>query len=253
MTLDPVVRLLGLPGLVLQGDPMVMDRWQWVKRHISSGPLRTLDAGCGSGAFTLYATQIGNDAVGMSYQGANTAKAIRRSAVLGLGETRFITADLRHLDEIASEFRPFDQILCLEVIEHVLNDRKLIGDLTSLLAPCGKLILSTPYKHYHPLLSDQLSRDEDGGHVRWGYTHDEIREIFEGHGLDVACEGYLSGWVTQIITNGQRWLKLHGLHPHVAWALALPLRVLQPLDRLLTAALRYPYATIGVVGVKRAV
>src|SRR5215472_12525885 len=42
----------------------------------------------------------------------------------------------------------FDQIMCLECIEHIPNDRKLVSDLASLLAPTGVLIISTPYKYH---------------------------------------------------------------------------------------------------------
>ncbi len=61
-----LVRILGWKATVLHGDPSSFDRWIWLKRHLSRGPLRTLDAGCGSGAYTMYAAKIGNKAFGIS-------------------------------------------------------------------------------------------------------------------------------------------------------------------------------------------
>jgi hypothetical protein len=49
---DTLVKLIGWKALMLQGDPTVVDRWRWLKQHVRPGPLRTLDAGCGTGAFT---------------------------------------------------------------------------------------------------------------------------------------------------------------------------------------------------------
>ncbi|MGH7934815.1 MAG: hypothetical protein ACREQN_16860, partial [Candidatus Binataceae bacterium] len=67
MNENALVRLLGWRATVLHGDPMTLDRWRWLKRHLRAGRLRTLDAGCGSGAFTMYAAKIGNEAVGITF------------------------------------------------------------------------------------------------------------------------------------------------------------------------------------------
>lgn len=244
-----LVRLIGWPGTVLHGDPCVFDRWLWLRRNLRPGRLRTLDVGCGSGAFTLYAATIGNQAVGLSHDERNNAVAAERASILGLVHACFLTVDVRDLDRFAAELGLFDQIVCLETIEHLRDDRKLIADLSSLLRPGGRLLLTTPYKHYRRLVGDRLSNGEDGGHIRWGYTHAEMRRLLGDHGLDVEVEGYVSGIVSQSLTNIQRILSRP--HPRIGWLLVFPLRLLQLLDRPLTRLLRYPYLSIAVVAVKR--
>jgi SAM-dependent methyltransferase len=247
---DFLVKLLGWKATVLHGDPTTYDRWKWLRRHLSPGPLRTLEAGCGSGAFTMYAAKIGNHAVGISFDERNMRIAKTRSDILHLDDIQFIVGDLRELDKYSAGLGKFDQIICFETIEHILNDWKLVGDLAVLLQPGGRILLTTPYKHYVPLLGDKLSDTEDGGHVRWGYTFEEIRKLFDEAGIDVVTEEYISGFISQKITNLIRRLGMKMPHS-IVWAASFPLRILGFLDVPFTDFIRYPYLSIGVVGVKR--
>lgn len=243
-----LVRILGWHATVLHGDPCVFDRWLWLKKRLRPGPLRTLDAGCGSGAFTMYAARIGNDALGLSFDEHNNAAAAGRAQILRIPGARFTHVDLRELDRRLPSLGVFDQIICLETIEHILDDRKLAKNLSALLKPGGRLLLTTPYKHYRRLLGDRLSATEDGGHVRWGYTHGEMRALFAGQGLEVVEESYISGVVSQQLTNLMRLLSC--VHPYFAWIAVFPLRIFQVFDAPLTRALRYPPLGIGVVAIK---
>ena len=247
---DCLVKLIGWRATVLQGDPTTYDRWKWLKRHLLRGPLRTLEAGCGSGAFTMYAAKIGNHALGISFNERNMQVAKTRSEILHLDGIQFIVGDLRGLEQYSAGLGKFDQIICFETIEHILDDRKLVSDLASLLHPGGRILLTTPYKHYVPLYGDKLSEVEDGGHVRWGYTFEEIRKLFDEAGIDVVTEEYISGYISQKITNLIRRLGMKMPHP-VVWAATLPLRMLIFLDVTFTNLIRYPYLSVGVVGVRR--
>ena len=243
-----LVRVFGWSATVLHGDPSVFDRWRWLKRHLRAGPYRTLDAGCGSGALTLYAARKCHEAVGLSYDDANTRKAIARSRILKITNARFLVVDLRELDKWRERLGLFDQVLCLEAIEHILNDRKLVHDLAALLAREGRLLLTTPYKHGRDLYGDHVSPVEDGGHVRKGYTHEEIEAMFAEQGLAVMAAEFVSGIVSQKVMGLQRLLST--IHPVGAWMLTLPLRLLWPLDRPLTSIFRHPYLSIAVVARK---
>ena len=134
---NALVRLLGWPATILHGDPTVVDRWRWLKRHLLPGPLRTLDAGCGSGAFTLYAARIGNEAVGVSFDPEQVRKAKSRAALLRAPGARFLVGDLRTLDRLAGALGVFDQIILCETIEHIQDDEKLVRDVAALLRPAA--------------------------------------------------------------------------------------------------------------------
>ncbi len=244
-----LVKILGWKATVLHGDPSSFDRWIWLKRHLSPGPLRTLDAGCGSGAYTMYAARIGNEALGISCEERSTEVARERANILGITNVSFVTADLRHLDKKSNLIGKFNQIICFETIEHVLNDKKLLIDLSNILEIGGKLLLTAPYKNHKALLYESLSTSEDGGHVRWGYSYEEIRHLFQEAGLEMTTEEYVSGFITQKLMDLMRFLDR--VHQKFAWVVTFPLRLLQIFDAPITRLLNYPYLSIGMIGIKK--
>lgn len=244
-----LVRLVGWRATVLHGDPCVYDRYRWLRRHLLRGPKRTLDAGCGSGAFTLFAALNGNHATGISFDTRNNRVAAARARLLGVSGARFVHHDLRELDRIAGTLGGFDQIICFETIEHVFNDDKLMGDLARLLEPGGRLLVTVPYKHHRPQLGESVSGCEDGAHVRWGYTHEELGALLRAHGVEVTVQEYASGLVSQQLANLSRLLGR--AHAQFGWGATFPLRTLQAVDRPLTRLTGYPYLSIAVVGEKR--
>jgi SAM-dependent methyltransferase len=54
-----LIKLFGWRAAILHGDPCAFARWIWLRKNLTPGHFRTLDAGCGSGAFTFYAAKIG--------------------------------------------------------------------------------------------------------------------------------------------------------------------------------------------------
>lgn len=251
-----LVRFLGWRATILHGDATVADRWEWVKRHLQTGPVRTLEAGCGTGAMTLFAARMGNSALGLSFNERNNQVAEKRAAILRLSGAQFQTADLRSLDALNLEREAFDQVLCLETIEHLLEDQKLLMNISRLLKKGGRLLLTTPYKGHFPLIGEPQDPEyrttvEDGGHVRFGYTSQEIRELCENAGLEVVSEELISGYVSQKLYTLS--CKLDAVLPHkLVWLLTLPLRPLRKLDRLLTDLLEYPGLSLAVVAIKKA-
>lgn len=246
---NTIIKLFGLIPLVLFCDPTSFDRFIWLRNHLQSGPFRTLDAGCGSGTFTLYAAKLGNDAVGISFDKRNNSTAQERAKLLGIQNAKFIEWDLRNLSELSNDIGLFDQIICFETIEHIMDDRKLIFEFSRLLNSGGCILLTAPYKYYNHLFGDKLSEVEDGGHVRWGYTHEEIKNIFADCDIEIEVQEYISGFIPQRLCNLERILsKFVG---RLAWLIVFPLRVFTWLDKPLTWVLRYPYFSIGVVGIKR--
>ncbi|HSY21369.1 MAG TPA: class I SAM-dependent methyltransferase [Polyangiaceae bacterium] len=245
---DALIHAFGWRGALLHGDPTSFDRFRWLRKHLRPGPLRTLDAGCGSGTFTLFAASIGNEAVGISH--GDQRKAQRRARICGLG-AQFLQHDLRRLAELVHELEPFDQVLCFECLEHIMDDRTVVRHLSRLVKPGGQLLVTVPYKHYRRLLGDKISPVEDGGHVRWGYTHEEMAAILAEQGLRVIEQDTVSGVVSQKIANAQRVLARAPVAGGLAgWALTLPFRPLVGVDRVVTRAIAYPYLSIAVVAVK---
>jgi SAM-dependent methyltransferase len=248
---DLLLRILGWRSLLLHGDPCVLDRWLWLRTHLQRGEARTFDAGCGNGVFSVYAARAGNEVVAASFSGEELQRARSRAELLGVSRIRFRTLDLREIDGQRSDLGRFDQIICLETIEHVTDDGALLRALAQLLEPGGTLLLSAPFADHRPLYSEERhpSADEDGSHVRYGYSSARLQELLDQAGLQLRSEDLVSGVVSQQVTNLMRRLSARVGRP-AAWLLVLPLRPLAVLDRPLTKLLRVPALSIAVCAVK---
>ena len=248
---DAMLRVLGWRSLLIHGDPCVLDRWLWLRRHLRKGGARTFDAGCGNAAFSIYAARAGNEVVAASFSTREQQDARRRASLVGASEIDFRTLDLRELEDHLESLGSFDQIICLETIEHVNGDEALVSSLAAMLKPGGQLLLTTPYDAHHPLYSEERypSPVEDGFHVRYGYSTQRLRQIAENAGLDVRDEGFVSGVVSQKLTDLMRRLTERvGLV--ASWAILLPLRGLVVFDAPLTRMLGYPHLCVALCAVK---
>jgi 2-polyprenyl-3-methyl-5-hydroxy-6-metoxy-1,4-benzoquinol methylase len=250
---DTMLRVFGWKPLLIHGDPCVLDRWLWLRRHLRKGGVRTFDAGCGNGAFSIYAARSGNAVLAASFSPREQEDARRRAEGLGVSGIDFRTLDLRELEDRREALGRFDQIICFETIEHLSDDQALVRTLAAMLEPGGQLLLTTPFEGHHPLYSEQRepSPVEDGSHVRYGYSEQRLRELVEQAGLRVAGEGFISGLLSQKLTDlmrraSARFGRLGG------WLLVLPLRPLVILDRPLSRLLRYPHLSVAMVGEKPA-
>lgn len=245
---NTLLRILGWRALILQADPTVYDRWQFLRAHLLPGSCQTLDVGCGAGEFTLYSALVGNRAVGLSFDEQLNRIGRIRASILNVHNIEFVTGDIRALDQLANRLGTFDQIICFETIEHILDDNKLIADMARLLNPGGLLLLTTPNKHARFDSTAALAVCEDGGHVRFGYTFEEVGALFSQAGLDVAGQEFLSGVISQRIAQ---FTDNAGRMRYFVWAVTLPFRLFQLFDSRITRLLRYPFLCIGVVGIKR--
>lgn len=248
---DTLLRAFGWRSLLVHGDPCVLDRWLWLRRHARRGALRTFDAGCGNGAFSIYAARQGNAVLAASFSQQELDRARRRAGLLGVPGIQFRVLDLRELERQRAALGRFAQIFCLETAEHVRDDERLLRSLADMLEPGGRLLLTVPFDGHRPLYSEDPSPsgEEDGSHVRYGYTPQRLREITERAGLEIHAEDFISGVVSQKLTNVMRRLKQR-LGTGAAWGIVAPLRVLVLADRGLTRLLGYPHLSVALVATK---
>jgi SAM-dependent methyltransferase len=241
--------ILGRRAALLWRDPSVYTRLNWLKKRLLPGPVRTLDIGCAAGYYTFYASSLGNRTVGVDTDARGLKKARKVAGALKAADAEFYSIDLKELNRHAEELGQFDQIICTEVLEHILDDARLLQDLSRLLSPGGRLLLTTPFKFGRRATGEILSQIEDGGHVRWGYTHQELGDLLRGSGIDVISEEFIGGIVTDRLTR--LFFILSKINKKAAWLTVTPFRALEAFDPALTKMRKYPCGSVAVVGVKR--
>jgi len=132
---------------------------------------RVLDAGAGIGTFTEFAAQ-GRQVVAVEPDPEQLA--ILRERFDGREDVRVVGGTI---EDVSGEF---DSIICLNVLEHIPDDRGTLQRFHDLLAPGGALLLLVPA---HPSLYGGIDRTVQ--HER-RYTKDGVRERLGEAGLSVA-------------------------------------------------------------------
>lgn len=243
-----LVKFLGFPATLIHGDTLIMDRWLWLIKHLpKTRQMEALiDIGCGSGAFSIGAALRGYNVLGLSWDERNQRVAGERAEICNAKTAKFDVLDVRRLDSRDDLAINFDVAICFEVIEHIINDKKLIIDIATCLKPGGRLLLTTPYFFYHPITccdKGPFSKIEDGSHVRRGYTKAMLEEICRQANLIPQNISYCSGFLSQKITYIQRILSK--VHPLVGWGTILPFRLLPLLfDKFITSRFHWPFYSI---------
>ena len=258
-----LVKVLGFGALLLHGDPLVLDRWFWLRRRLGQGPGSLLDIGSGNGAFSIGAAGRGFDCLGLTFQSSEVAKASERASIVArrhrwrgrrrlrpCGTARFEDFDVRDLGSRSDLAGRFDVALCFENLEHLLDDQDLLSAIAATLRPGGRLLLTTPNLDYRPI--DLTDRGpwlpiEDGRHVRKGYTHEQLVAMAEAAGLYVTECSSCSGWASQRLTGWQRAAARRS-SPILGWLAILPFRLVPPLlDPLIRVTRRWPDYSLCLV------
>jgi len=249
-----LIRLFGWRAALIHGDTLVVDRWRWLKMRLprASDQSRLIDVGCGTGGFTFGAAKQGYHALGLSWDERNQRIARLRASMCGADLAVFDVLDVRLLDTRSDLRGKFDVAVLCEVIEHILNDVKIVRDAANCLRPGGVMLLTTPNANYKPITKEDegpFIAEETGWHVRKGYRAEDLLRLAESAGLTVQEVSFCSGFLSQKITGLFRLLTR--FHSMVAWGLILPFRILPPLlDDYMTPLLDWPKFSICMVARK---
>ena len=206
------LKRLVFPGL----DLHTRCRYRWLPPLFLSGPIETLDVGFGNGAFSWAAARKGNRVTAISLNQGQVDKA---KEFFGLREPiEFLCLNAYGLQRLGTRF---DQILCLETLEHISDDRGMILLFYDLLRPGGVLQLCCPnaaHPHHH---LGRVNGPEDGGHVRDGYTLESYRTLLEPAGFVTQTHLGIGSAILITLDLPIRWIR-----NRLGDALALPVFML---------------------------
>lgn len=177
-------------------------------RYFRVGKIKTLDAGCGNGAFSLYAYHRGNDVLGINIDPDQVRRCEEYAAYTGADASRirFLAWNIYELPRLGQHF---DQIICFETLEHLMRDREVVQIFRDALNPGGLLHLCVPNRECPFSWQGGISKLEDGGHVRAGYTHEELEVLARAAGLNPVHRDVVGGYGRILATSIQRRLWYH--------------------------------------------
>ncbi len=157
-----------------------------IRRELRPGRgLRSLDLGCGPGAFAdLF---LGDDYYGVDLN-ARYIEHARRTR-----NGTFLVSDARKVDLPDARF---DQILIFGLLHHLPDDyvRSVLGEATRLLAPGGKILAieDIPAISKLNLIGHLIHNVENGEHIR---PADEYRRLYAEDGRRIEKEEVLQSGI----------------------------------------------------------
>jgi SAM-dependent methyltransferase len=138
-------------------------RAEAVSQHLPAGAIKLLDLGAGAGAFGEH---VRRHLPSVEYHFVEPLASLE-----GVLNQRFgLERNARSL----ADFRTFDVVVLLDVLEHQRNDREFCEQLVRKMRPGARLILTVPAMKW--LWS---AWDAALGHVQ-RYTRRRLRQAFEG-------------------------------------------------------------------------
>lgn len=154
---------------------------QVINKHISRRS-NVLDIGCGVGTLTFYVASLGNNVLGIDVSDKAIISAKITKKILKLNKNvKFKAADFVELDIN----KKFDTVYMFEVLEHVVDDKKALTKIRSLLKINGLFIMSSPSSNAPLYKLGLLSKfDRDVGHLR-RYTQERLKKLIESVGFEV--------------------------------------------------------------------
>lgn len=172
------LRDLVYPGL----DVHLRDRAR-LSRYWRTGPRDVMDAGSGNGYFAWLAYKSGANVTAFSFDAGQVERASQFLNGYRKADPSRLRFEQRNLYDLASETRQFDEIICYEVLEHLVRDSEVLEQFYRILRPGGVLHLCCPNKLHPRHQAEVLDAAETGGHVRSGYTEQDYRALLEPLGF----------------------------------------------------------------------
>ncbi len=222
------------PGL----DLHTRDRRRALKPHVRAGG-RVLDAGCGNGYLALEAARRGASVTAVSNDEDQLERNRDYFRFIGFPQVRFEMCSLYDIEEIPG---PFDQIFCIEVLEHLTRDSEAVAAFRRISAPRAELIVCCPNSDHPEHALGRTNEPENGWHVRDGYNIESYQQLLEPNGYKIR-ETFGIG--TSTTTRADRILR--SIRQRVGEALAIPAFVaMAPLARIDRRSPTVPYSIAAI-------
>jgi 2-polyprenyl-3-methyl-5-hydroxy-6-metoxy-1,4-benzoquinol methylase len=150
-------------------------------------PIRTLDCGCGNAYFSYHAVKRASRCTGITIHEweKRNCEEMRSFLEISPGDLEFRVTNLAALADDPNERETYDQVLLLDVIEHISDAGAALRQIHTLLADHGLVYITTPNRDWQGNANRiRVTRHEDGWHVRNGYTFEQLESLLEDNGFE---------------------------------------------------------------------
>lgn len=187
-TINPILRLLMKAYIDFFGIPHIglQVRALYFRKFMKYFDFRSiLDAGCGFGFYSFYLAKKYPlkriDACDHNPKVIEIDKKIRDR--LHCKNLHFFQKDLLDL----SESNKYDLVYCIDVLEHIKEDEQVIENIFKALRKGGIFYLHVPQKKakVHLQRFDDCARMCNAGHVRKGYSKEQMVQLLEKKGFEI--------------------------------------------------------------------
>lgn len=149
---------------------------------LKNNPKKILDVGTGAGTLSFYLANLGYKVVAVEV--SKTATKMAKQSIKWLK----LEKNLQLFQGRVEEFKYkglFDLVLCIEVLEHCFDDKKVLMKIYNSMCDGGLLVLSTPLRNAPLVKLGLVSKfDKEVGHLR-RYDKNEIFTKLEMFGFVV--------------------------------------------------------------------
>ncbi len=209
------ISLLGVP---ING---LRNRARRILPYINDRYRNVLDAGCGQGIMTFQiARRLATGQItGFDIDQTLLERNKRIARRIGADHCRFEFQDITRMD---IEDR-FDLILSVDNLEHIENDADLLSRFHRALTNQGEVLIHVPgYFRRWRLFGWAVNFDVDG-HVRPGYTKEQITGKVRQAGFEIIEAYYTYGWLETVTNNISYWITGARMKRKALYAAVFPL------------------------------
>lgn len=148
---------------------------------------KVLEVGSGDGLFSFEAATMLKHCrvIGMELNACEALACEKIARTEGLENLQFqqgILSDFNWTNE-------FELVFCLDVLEHIKEDLKAAVQIHDALKSNGTVLIHVPSRHYQDVdgsmhtVEDELAWKINPGHVRNGYTEEELTNLLSSAGF----------------------------------------------------------------------
>lgn len=167
-------------------------RWNALLPLVELDAQRTLEIGAGDGRMTFALVDAGltGEVTAAEPDSATSHQARETKVRWGYENVQIVQERVGDLHALQGA-PTYDQVLAIDVLEHIDDDADAMRQIASVIRPDGRLVISVPTPRYPEVFGRKFH--EQIGHVRDGYTLETLTVLLAGAGFSVEHVRYYSG------------------------------------------------------------